>query len=107
MTNIKLYHSNNGGQHSFIRNVKHINRKHANINAEIVRTSCIASEQHRGHIFEEITNIYKIKKESIKKDREKLENLITPQYKGIALDLEIQLANLDGGYENLQMKCLG
>lgn len=72
-----------------------------------VCSSCIASEQHRGHIFEEITNIYKIKKESIKKDREKLENLITPQYKGIALDLEIQLANLDGGYENLQMKCLG
>ncbi|XP_065935764.1 E3 ubiquitin-protein ligase TRIM71-like [Magallana gigas] len=66
-----------------------------------VCSSCIASEQHRGHIFEEITNIYKIKKESIEKDREKLENLITPLYKEIALDLENQLANLDGGYEKL------
>lgn len=66
-----------------------------------VCSSCIASEQHRGHIFEEITNIYKIKKESIEKDREKLENLITPQYKEIVLDLENQLANLDGGYEKL------
>nr|XP_034337378.1 uncharacterized protein LOC117680598 [Crassostrea gigas] len=74
-----------------------------------VCSCCTASEQHRGHIFEEITNIYKIKKESIEKDREELENLLTPQYKEIALDLENQLANLDGGYEKLtkEMSRLG
>lgn len=64
--------------------------------------SCTASEQHRGHIFEEVTNSYNTKKEYIKNDKEKLEHLITPQYKEVALDLENQLANLDRGYEKLK-----
>nr|XP_034315582.1 uncharacterized protein LOC117685354 [Crassostrea gigas] len=66
-----------------------------------VCSSCTASEQHRGHIFVEVLEVYKTKKEVIQKDIEKLQNLITPKYEEIALDLEKQLASLDGGYEKL------
>nr|XP_034315554.1 uncharacterized protein LOC117685341 [Crassostrea gigas] len=67
----------------------------------LVCSSCTASEQHRGHIFVEVLEVYKTKKEVIEKDTEKLQNLITPRYEEIALDLEEQLASLDGGYEKL------
>eukprot|EP00105_Crassostrea_gigas_P033712 XP_011457179.1 PREDICTED: uncharacterized protein LOC105349190 [Crassostrea gigas] len=66
-----------------------------------VCSSCTASEQHKGHIFVDVTEVYKTKKNNIEKDTEELENLISPKYKEIALDLENQLANLDGGYEKL------
>ncbi|XP_052679937.1 uncharacterized protein LOC128160622 [Crassostrea angulata] len=66
-----------------------------------VCSSCTASEQHRGHIFEYVSNVYKTKKENIEKDAEELVNLISPTYEEIARDLENQLANLDGGYEKL------
>ncbi|XP_052677841.1 uncharacterized protein LOC128158901 [Crassostrea angulata] len=66
-----------------------------------VCSSCIASEQHRGHIFVEVLEVYKTKKEVIENDTEKLHNLITPKYEEIAFDLEKQLANLEGGYEKL------
>nr|XP_019924600.2 uncharacterized protein LOC105332552 [Crassostrea gigas] len=66
-----------------------------------VCSSCTASEQHRGHIFVEVLEVYKTKKEVIDNDTEKLHNLITPKYEEIALDLEKQLASLDGEYEKL------
>ncbi|XP_065938184.1 tripartite motif-containing protein 2-like [Magallana gigas] len=66
-----------------------------------VCSSCTASEQHRGHIFEDVSNVYKTKKENIEKDTEELVNLISPSYEEIARDLENQLVNLDGGYEKL------
>ncbi|XP_065938109.1 tripartite motif-containing protein 3-like [Magallana gigas] len=62
---------------------------------------CTASEQHRGHIFVDISSVYKAQKENIEKDTEELVNLISPTYEEIARDLENQLANLDGGYEKL------
>nr|XP_034317457.1 uncharacterized protein LOC117686520 [Crassostrea gigas] len=66
-----------------------------------VCSSCIASEQHVRHKFVEITEVYKTKKEVIKKDTEDLENHLFPTYEEIALHLENQLADLDGGYEKL------
>eukprot|EP00105_Crassostrea_gigas_P037626 XP_019921774.1 PREDICTED: uncharacterized protein LOC109618460 [Crassostrea gigas] len=66
-----------------------------------VCSSCMASEQHKGHNFVEVTEIYKTMKDNIKKDTKELENHISPTYEEIALDLENELANLDGGYEKL------
>nr|XP_011455462.2 uncharacterized protein LOC105347907 [Crassostrea gigas] len=62
---------------------------------------CTASEQHRGHIFVQISTVYKVQKETIEKDTEELVNTLSPTYEEIARDLENQLANLDGGYEKL------
>eukprot|EP00105_Crassostrea_gigas_P042228 XP_019926376.1 PREDICTED: uncharacterized protein LOC109619798 [Crassostrea gigas] len=72
-----------------------------NCNNLFVCSSCTASEQHRGHLFIDVTEVYKTKKNNIEKDIEELENLISPKYEEIALDLENQFANLDGGYEKL------
>ncbi|XP_065937991.1 uncharacterized protein [Magallana gigas] len=70
-------------------------------NNVFVCSLCTASEQHRGHIFVDISSVYKTQKENIEKDTEELVNLISPTYEEIASDLENQLANLDGGYEKL------
>ncbi|XP_052677678.1 uncharacterized protein LOC128158759 [Crassostrea angulata] len=66
-----------------------------------VCSSCTASKQHKGHNFVEVTDVYKTKKEVIKKDTKDLKNHIAPKYEEIARNLENQLANLDGGYEKL------
>uniref|UniRef100_K1QSJ3 Tripartite motif-containing protein 3 n=1 Tax=Magallana gigas TaxID=29159 RepID=K1QSJ3_MAGGI len=66
-----------------------------------VCSSCTASKQHKGHNFVEVTEVYKTKKEVIKKDIKELENHISPSYEKITLELEQMLANLDGGYEKL------
>ncbi|XP_052677677.1 uncharacterized protein LOC128158758 [Crassostrea angulata] len=66
-----------------------------------VCSSCTASKQHKGHSFVEVTEVYKTKKGVIKRDTKDFENHISPKYEEIALDLENQLANLDGGYEKL------
>ncbi|XP_052677401.1 uncharacterized protein LOC128158561 [Crassostrea angulata] len=72
-----------------------------NCGNSFICSSCTASVQHRGHIFEDILDVYKAKKEVIEKETEKLQNLITPKYEEIALDLKNQLASLDRGYEIL------
>lgn len=59
----------------------------------------MASEQHRGHIVEEITELYKTKKEIFQKDAKEIENRIFPTYETIFHDLKNQLANLDENYE--------
>ncbi|XP_052677680.1 uncharacterized protein LOC128158763 [Crassostrea angulata] len=67
----------------------------------LVCSYCTASEQHRGHIFVNISTVYKAQKEIIEKDTEELVNTLSPKYEEIACDLENQLANLDEGYEKL------
>ncbi|XP_065938076.1 E3 ubiquitin-protein ligase TRIM71-like [Magallana gigas] len=66
-----------------------------------VCSSCTASKQHKGHNFVEVTEVFKTKKDNIKKDIQEFENHISPTYEEISRDLENQLANLDGGYEKL------
>eukprot|EP00105_Crassostrea_gigas_P044375 XP_019928523.1 PREDICTED: uncharacterized protein LOC109620450 [Crassostrea gigas] len=66
-----------------------------------VCSSCMASEQHGRHKFVEVTEVFKTKKDNIKKDKQEFENHISPTYEEISRDLENQLANLDGGYEKL------
>ncbi|XP_052677306.1 uncharacterized protein LOC128158479 [Crassostrea angulata] len=66
-----------------------------------VCSSCMASDQHKGHSFVEVTEVYKTKKDIIEKDTKEYENSISPKYEKIVLDLENQIANLDGGYEKL------
>uniref|UniRef100_K1QEA2 3'-phosphate/5'-hydroxy nucleic acid ligase n=1 Tax=Magallana gigas TaxID=29159 RepID=K1QEA2_MAGGI len=66
-----------------------------------VCSSCTASEQHRGHIFVEVLEVYKTKKEVIENDAEKLQNLISPKYEETALELDNQIANLDEEYKKL------
>ncbi|XP_052679068.1 uncharacterized protein LOC128159890 [Crassostrea angulata] len=65
-----------------------------------VCSSCMASDQHKGHSFAEVSEVYNTKKVIIK-DAEELKIRISPLHEEIALDLENQLANLDGGYEIL------
>ncbi|XP_065929365.1 E3 ubiquitin-protein ligase TRIM71-like [Magallana gigas] len=72
-----------------------------NCNDIFVCSSCTASEIHRGHIFVEVSEVYTTKKNAIADEANKLENVISPTYEEIALDLENQLADLDGGYEKL------
>eukprot|EP00105_Crassostrea_gigas_P036884 XP_019921032.1 PREDICTED: uncharacterized protein LOC109618198 [Crassostrea gigas] len=72
-----------------------------NCDNSFICSSCTASEQHKGHIFVEVSHAYKTQKGIVKKDTEELENSISPKYKEIALDLKNQLASLDGGYEKL------
>ncbi|XP_034306742.2 tripartite motif-containing protein 3-like [Magallana gigas] len=66
-----------------------------------VCSSCMASDQHKGHSFVEVSDVYMMKKVIIQKDVEELKIHISPSYEEIALDLENQLANLDEGYEKL------
>uniref|UniRef100_K1PD14 Putative GTP-binding protein ard-1-like protein n=1 Tax=Magallana gigas TaxID=29159 RepID=K1PD14_MAGGI len=67
----------------------------------LICSSCTASAQHRGHTFLEVLEVYNKKKEILGKDTKEFQNIISPTYEEIALDLENQLANLDGGYEKL------
>eukprot|EP00105_Crassostrea_gigas_P005046 XP_011418495.1 PREDICTED: uncharacterized protein LOC105321743 [Crassostrea gigas] len=66
-----------------------------------VCSSCMASDQHKGHSFAEVSEVYMTKKVIIHQDSEELKIRISPSYEKIARDLENQLANLDGGYEKL------
>uniref|UniRef100_K1PQS6 Tripartite motif-containing protein 2 n=1 Tax=Magallana gigas TaxID=29159 RepID=K1PQS6_MAGGI len=60
-----------------------------------------STQQHKGHTFEEVLEVYTTKKGFIEKDADELKNLISPKYKDIALNLENQLANLNVGYKKL------
>ncbi|XP_065937856.1 uncharacterized protein [Magallana gigas] len=82
---------------------------HANKSCELqckdcyicVCSSCMASDQHKGHSFAEVSEVYMTKKVIIHQDSEELKIRISPSYEKIARDLENQLANLDGDYEKL------
>lgn len=45
----------------------------------------MASEEHAGHVFVEVSETYKTKKEITKKDTNDLRTLIIPKYEDIAL----------------------
>ncbi|XP_065937978.1 uncharacterized protein [Magallana gigas] len=64
-------------------------------------SSCTASKQHKGHNFAEVLEVYKAKKEVLKKDIKELESHISPFYENLTLELDQTLANLDVGYEKL------
>uniref|UniRef100_K1S2F6 Tripartite motif-containing protein 3 n=1 Tax=Magallana gigas TaxID=29159 RepID=K1S2F6_MAGGI len=66
-----------------------------------VCSSCIASEEHGRQTFVEVAEVFKTKKDDIIKDTKDLEDHISAKYEEIALELENQLASLDGGYEKL------
>lgn len=66
-----------------------------------VCTSCVGSKIHKSHDVSELDDIYKTKKENIKKDAEELQTLISPTYEELAYFFENQLANLDEEYEKL------
>ncbi|XP_011423676.3 tripartite motif-containing protein 2 [Magallana gigas] len=68
---------------------------------KFVCSSCMTSNQHKGHDFEEVLVVFKIKKEIVKNDLEEMEKSISPSYEEGALDLENQLANLSREYEKL------
>nr|XP_022297159.1 uncharacterized protein LOC111106673 [Crassostrea virginica] len=63
---------------------------------------CLASRQHnQEHDFLELEEVFISKKEHIKKDTKELESQILPAYEGIANELEMQIASLDGKYKKL------
>ncbi|XP_061175869.1 uncharacterized protein LOC133184806 [Saccostrea echinata] len=66
-----------------------------------VCSSCFTSNQHQGHSFSDLSEIYNSKKNDIAKDTEELQNIISPAYKEITKDIETQIANLDREYEKL------
>ncbi|XP_078341255.1 uncharacterized protein LOC111106880 [Crassostrea virginica] len=62
---------------------------------------CVVSNQHQGHQYSKLEEIFTALKTQIEKDEDELENLILPKYEEIAEDLESQIASLDGEYEKL------
>ncbi|XP_062588400.1 E3 ubiquitin-protein ligase TRIM36-like [Saccostrea cucullata] len=79
--------------------------KGSEFHCETCKTSvcslCAISEAHRGHAISTLSDLFYSKKKDIKKETEELENSICPTYAEIANGIEIQIANLDGKYENL------
>ncbi|XP_078341319.1 uncharacterized protein LOC144627646 [Crassostrea virginica] len=65
-----------------------------------VCSDCAMSKQHKGHEYLKLEELFTKSKERIRKDKEKL-NRISPTYEKIAIELENQIANLDGEYEKL------
>ncbi|XP_062584598.1 uncharacterized protein LOC134246286 [Saccostrea cucullata] len=62
---------------------------------------CITSDTHKGHTIRTLSDIFNSKKEIIGKDTEELKQMISPTYEEIAIDIEAQIANLDGEYDKL------
>ncbi|XP_078341254.1 uncharacterized protein LOC111107984 [Crassostrea virginica] len=62
---------------------------------------CVVSNQHQGHQYSKLEDIFTALKMQIEKDDDELENLILPKYEEIAVDLHSQIASLDGEYEKL------
>nr|XP_022299221.1 tripartite motif-containing 13-like [Crassostrea virginica] len=65
-----------------------------------VCSDCAISKQHKGHEFLQLEELFTKSKERIGKDKEELDG-ISPTYEEIAIELENQIANLDGEYEKL------
>nr|XP_022299152.1 uncharacterized protein LOC111107983 [Crassostrea virginica] len=62
---------------------------------------CVVSNQHQGHQYSKLEEMFTALKTQIEKDEDELENLILPKYEKFAVDLEMQIASLDGEYEKL------
>ncbi|XP_078341152.1 uncharacterized protein LOC111109197 [Crassostrea virginica] len=65
-----------------------------------VCSDCAMSKQHKGHEYLKLEELFTKSKERIGKDKEELDR-ISPTYEEIAIELENQIANLDGEYEKL------
>ncbi|XP_061186697.1 E3 ubiquitin-protein ligase TRIM71-like [Saccostrea echinata] len=63
---------------------------------------CSTSQQHKGHSFLVLSELYNSKKKFITKDTEELKNIISPAYEKIADDIGKQIGNLDGEYGKLK-----
>ncbi|XP_061186875.1 uncharacterized protein LOC133195003 [Saccostrea echinata] len=59
------------------------------------------SNEHEKHKFLVLSEIYGEKKKSVRKDLTELENNLSPTYKTIVIDIETQMASLDGDYGKL------
>uniref|UniRef100_A0A8B8BI06 Uncharacterized protein LOC111110618 n=1 Tax=Crassostrea virginica TaxID=6565 RepID=A0A8B8BI06_CRAVI len=59
------------------------------------------SPQHKGHSFLKLEELFTKSKEHIQKDREELENEISPTYEEIANELEMHIASLDEEYKKI------
>ncbi|XP_061178986.1 uncharacterized protein LOC133187580 [Saccostrea echinata] len=62
---------------------------------------CAISDSHKKHKWSTLFETYNLKRETIEKDLEELENRISPTYKEIVTDTETQIANLDREYGEL------
>lgn len=69
--------------------------------AKYLLVPLLGSKQHNGHDILEFVDVYKKQKINIDKNMEEYENILSPTYEEIVLDLENQIDNLDGGYEKL------
>ena len=66
-----------------------------------VCSDCTVSTQHKGHEYLKLEELFMKSKKHIQKDRQELENQISPTYEEIANELEMQIASLDGEYKKL------
>ncbi|XP_022297459.2 uncharacterized protein LOC111106882 [Crassostrea virginica] len=62
---------------------------------------CVVSNQHQGHQYSKLEEMFTALKTQIEKDGDELENLILPKYEEISVDLQSQIASLNGEYEKL------
>ena len=66
-----------------------------------VCSHCTASLTHSGHKFLNLKELFSTSKKRVQYDMEELDNQIMPAYEEIAIDLENQIAYLDGNYLKL------
>lgn len=62
---------------------------------------CCLSEEHKGHNFIDLEDIYNSKKKEIERDTEKIKKIFSPTYEKIRKELESEIAGLDEEYEKL------
>lgn len=63
-------------------------------------SSCKEHKKHEGHMFVEITNVYKTKKKIIEQDKKDLK-VISPKYENLLFDVKNKMLNIDKDYEYL------
>ncbi|XP_062569349.1 tripartite motif-containing protein 55-like [Saccostrea cucullata] len=62
---------------------------------------CSVSESHKRHSMSNLFEIYNTKRQTIEKDLQDIESIISPTYEEIATGTEIQIENLEREYEKL------
>lgn len=62
---------------------------------------CVSSNSHKGHDLVHLSQVNSITKQSVRKDAEQLENIISPTYDAIVSELESQVAGLDNVYDEI------
>lgn len=74
--------------------------------SQYICTFCVASEDHKGHAFIVLEDMYKAMKQDIKKDTEDLQNVLFPNYEELRNELENEIAILGEGYERVKTEIL-